>query len=58
MKEELQANILTKYVSGQCTPQEEKFLKEWLKSNPSNAYLLGIIQQQLQNASSFLQTAI
>jgi len=45
MKEQLQANLFTKYLSGMCSSEEEVFLKEWLKSNPANQLFLGFVQQ-------------
>jgi len=47
MKEQLQANIFTKYLAGMCTSEEELFLKNWLKSNPSNQSFLGFVQQNI-----------
>jgi hypothetical protein len=49
MKEELKANLLTKYVCGMCTPQEEAFVIDWLKSNASNQHFLNFIMKNLQN---------
>lgn len=45
MKEQLQANLFTKYLAGLCTSEEEAYLKEWLKSNPANQLFLGFVQQ-------------
>jgi|APGre2960657444_1045066.scaffolds.fasta_scaffold903547_1 hypothetical protein len=47
MKEQLQANLFTKYLAGMCSNEEEKFLKNWLKSNPSNQMFLGFVQQSI-----------
>lgn len=47
MKEQLQANLFTKYLAGLCTSEEEAFLKEWLKSNPANQLFLGFVQQNI-----------
>lgn len=47
MKEQLQANLFTKYLAGLCTNEEELFLKNWLKSNPSNQLFLGFVQQNI-----------
>jgi hypothetical protein len=32
MKENLQANLFTKYLAGMCSQEEEAFLKNWLKN--------------------------
>lgn len=48
MKEQLQANIITKHLAGWCNKQEEEFLKNWLKTNPSNQLFFGVIKQRLQ----------
>jgi hypothetical protein len=45
MKEQLQANLFTKYLAGLCSNEEETFLKNWLKSNPANQLFLGFVQQ-------------
>jgi len=50
MKEQLQANLFTKYLAGMCTSEEELFLKNWLKSNPSNQLFLGFVQQNIPQA--------
>lgn len=47
MKEQLQANIFTKYLAGMCSSEEETFLKNWLKSNPANQSFLGFVQQNI-----------
>ncbi len=47
MKEQLQANLFTKYLAGMCTTEEEQFLKNWLKSNPANQLFLGFVQQNI-----------
>lgn len=44
MKENLQANLFTKYLAGMCTQEEEAFLKNWLKNNPANQLFLGFVQ--------------
>jgi hypothetical protein len=53
MKEQLQANLFTKYIAGLCTEEEEKYLESWLKNNPSNQMFLGIIRQ---NYGAYLQS--
>jgi hypothetical protein len=47
MKEQLQANLFTKFLAGMCTNEEEKFLKSWLKNNPANQMFLGFVQQNI-----------
>ncbi len=47
MKEQLQANLFTKYLAGMCSSEEEMFLKNWLKSNPANQLFLGFVQQNI-----------
>jgi hypothetical protein len=47
MKEQLQANLFTKFITGMCTSEEEAFLKKWLKSNPANQLFLGFVQQNI-----------
>ena len=47
MKEQLQANLFTKYLAGMCSHEEETFLKNWLKSNPANQMFLGFVQQNI-----------
>ncbi len=47
MKEQLQANLFTKYLAGMCSAEEELFLKNWLKSNPANQLFLGFVQQNI-----------
>ena len=47
MKEQLQANLFTKYLAGMCSNEEETFLKNWLKSNPANQMFLGFVQQNI-----------
>lgn len=49
MQEHIQANILTKYLTGLCTQNEQQFIQNWLRSNPTHAMLLGILQQNLSN---------
>lgn len=51
MKEEIQANLFTKYIAGLCTSEEETFLKNWLKNNPANQLFLGFVQQNLPQSS-------
>lgn len=53
MKEQLQANLFTKYLAGMCTSEEEAFLKDWLKSNPANQLFLGFVQQNIPQAIRF-----
>lgn len=50
MKEQIQANLFTKYIAGLCTAEEEVFLKTWLKNNPANQLFLGFVQQNYQQA--------
>lgn len=50
MKEQLQANLFTKYLAGMCSLEEEAFLKNWLKSNPANQMFLGFVQQNIPQA--------
>lgn len=50
MKEQLQANLFTKYLAGMCSHEEEAFLKSWLKSNPANQMFLGFVQQNIPQA--------
>ncbi len=45
MKEQLSANLFTKYIAGLCNNEEENYLKNWLKNNPSNQFFLGFVQQ-------------
>lgn len=45
MKEQLQANLFTKFLAGLCSSEEELFLKNWLKNNPGNMPFLGFVQQ-------------
>lgn len=47
MKEQLQANLFTKFLAGMCTQEEERFLKSWLKNNPANQLFLGFVQQNI-----------
>ncbi len=47
MKEQLEANLFTKYLAGMCTSEEENFLKNWLKNNPANQSFLGFVQQSI-----------
>ena len=47
MKEQLQANLFTKFITGMCSSEEEAYLKKWLKSNPANQLFLGFVQQNL-----------
>lgn len=47
MKEQLEANLFTKFLAGLCTTEEESFLKNWLKSHPSNQSFLGFVQQSI-----------
>jgi hypothetical protein len=47
MKEQLQANLFTKYLAGMCTNDEEAYLKNWLKCNPANQMFLGFVQQSI-----------
>jgi hypothetical protein len=51
MKEELQANLITKYLCGFSTPQEAEFLENWLKTNPSHQMFFGFVKQKLQDIS-------
>jgi hypothetical protein len=53
MKEQLQANLFTKYLAGLCTTEEETFLKNWLKSNPANQSFLGFVQQNIPQSVRF-----
>jgi hypothetical protein len=53
MKEQLQANLFTKYLAGLCSSEEEAFLKEWLKSNPANQLFLGFVQQNIPQSLRF-----
>lgn len=53
MKEQLQANLFTKYLAGLCSSEEEAFLKEWLKSNPANQLFLGFVQQNIPQSRRF-----
>ncbi|MBX2984944.1 MAG: hypothetical protein LC109_12590 [Bacteroidia bacterium] len=50
MKDELKANLITKYICGLCTPDEEEFIKNWLKTNSTNQLFLGYIKQNLMNS--------
>jgi hypothetical protein len=47
MKEHLMANILTKYIMGECTSDEIRFIEQWLKSDHSNPILLTLIKQNM-----------
>ncbi|MCO6495956.1 MAG: hypothetical protein J5I91_09795 [Bacteroidetes bacterium] len=49
MKEEIKANLITKYICGLCTPEEEEFIKNWLKTNTSNQLFLGCIKQNIMS---------
>lgn len=53
MKEDIQANLFTKYIAGLCTSEEETFLKTWLKNNPANQLFLGFVQQNLPQSIRF-----
>jgi hypothetical protein len=53
MKEQLQANLFTKFLAGMCTSEEEAFLKNWLKSNPANQLFLGFVQQNIPQSVRF-----
>ncbi|MDI1233365.1 MAG: hypothetical protein PSX81_03675 [bacterium] len=53
MKEEIQANIFTKYLAGLCSNEEEQFLKNWLKNNPANQLFLGFVQQNFPQSVRF-----
>lgn len=48
MKEELKANLLTKYACGLCSPEEEAFVIAWLESNVAHNYFLEFIKKNLQ----------
>jgi len=48
MKEELNANILTKYLVGQCSLEEELFIQQWLKDSSYNQYFFAFLKQNLQ----------
>lgn len=48
MKEQIQANLFTKFLAGWCNAEEEAYLKSWLKNNPGNQMFLGFIQQNFQ----------
>lgn len=52
MKEELKANLITKYICGLCSKSEVEFVENWLKSNSTNQLFLGFIKQNLQNQNS------
>ncbi|MCK9480754.1 MAG: hypothetical protein M0R38_03205 [Bacteroidia bacterium] len=54
MKEELKANLITKYICGLCTPEEEEFVLNWLKANSTNQLLLGYIRQNMMSNPSFV----
>lgn len=53
MKEQLQANLFTKYLAGLCSTEEEAFLKNWLKSNPANQMFMGFVQQNFPQTIRF-----
>ncbi|NQW43519.1 MAG: hypothetical protein HQ463_08835 [Bacteroidetes bacterium] len=53
MKEQMQANLFTKFLAGLCNKEEEVFLKNWLKNNPGNQMFLGFVQQNLPQLASF-----
>ena len=55
MKEDIQANLFTKYIAGLCTAEEETFLKNWLKNNPANQLFLGFVQQNFPQSLRFLK---
>jgi hypothetical protein len=48
MKEELNANILTKYLVGQCSLEEELFIQQWLKDSSYNQYFFAFLKQNIQ----------
>lgn len=47
MKEDLEANLLTKHLAGWCNEEEEAYLKKWLTQNPQHQMTLAVIRQQL-----------
>jgi len=52
MKEELKANLITKYICGLCSKNEVEYVENWLKSNSANQLFLGFIKQNLQNQNN------
>lgn len=47
MKEQLEANLLTKYAAGLMNPDELKSLEDWLKKNPQYRMTLAVIKQRV-----------
>lgn len=57
MKEQLESNLITKYVAGLMSREEMRSLEEWLRKNPQYNVTVAIIKQQvdaLVNASGRL----
>jgi anti-sigma factor RsiW len=47
MKEQLEANLITKYAAGLMSHEEMKHLEDWLKKNPQYNVTVAIIKQQV-----------
>ncbi len=47
MKEELEANLITKYAAGLMTSDESKNLEDWLKTNPQFRMTVAVIKQRV-----------
>lgn len=47
MKEELEANLITKYAAGLMTTDESKSLEDWLKTNPQFRMTVAVIKQRV-----------
>lgn len=52
VQEQLKANIITKYLGGWCTKEEERELENWLKNNTANRMFFQIISMQYNVALS------
>lgn len=47
MKEQLEANLLTKYAAGLMNNEELRNLEDWLRSNPQYKMTLALIKQRV-----------
>jgi GrpB-like predicted nucleotidyltransferase (UPF0157 family) len=47
MKEQLEANLLTKYAAGLMNNEELRSLEDWLRKNPQYKMTLALIKQRV-----------
>lgn len=47
MKEQLEANLLTKYAAGLMSSEELRSLEDWLRKNPQYRTTLALIKQRV-----------